>query len=645
MKLDKDMAVLVYLDGRKSLASSCQKALQQLEDAGGSNESVDLVVQSTLEPTLRERFQGVSSQPTQRLHVHQGSSQVLEESTESTPLTQQSLAEFVAWGTKKYPAKKTVVVVKTHGAGFAGAAAGVPLSAHSLKEALQTARQQTGRSIDVLALDACSTQQLELAYELKDQALVLTGASEDIYAANYPYFEILLALKREASPTPERVGQLIVEANRGGKGLTSQSAVSLSEIGKLGRHMREFHQSVLDHRIEPALLYTQMVSSRSQEPGETSRLQYNFRDLGGFLAGVVGDERFPAGVRQRAQIARESLDKSLIARFASPSTQRLKAPTGLSAVLTWKQLEGSQQAEYQALDYVRESRWDEVCQRVFQARVPAQEQSESPLPLWKIPLKHYKKYVSGHLGVACPYTPSCSQYAREAVETHGFLRGSWLGLIRLMSCNHRTQGGSDPVAGAASPQPTHHHSSLVAPPNPSSNSLAKRALVIGAGLAGAGIGALVGALALLPLGVAAGGYFGYQAGADQMDQVTEKFWRSQLEQQQAKLSSGSEALAANHAEAAAQGMLRMARPLGKPGLAIHDRVLSLSQSPRAAALVGAPGGALAGCLKGAMAGAAAGGAIGARFGYLWGSGLAKEKLGELPPNPHVQAILENFHTT
>ncbi len=46
---------------------------------------------------------------------------------------------------------------------------------------------------------------------------------------------------------------------------------------------------------------------------------------------------------------------------------------------------------------------------------------------------------------ACRYTPTCSQYALEAIEIHGVLKGSLLALFRIMRCNPLFKGGYDPV--------------------------------------------------------------------------------------------------------------------------------------------------------------------------------------------------------
>lgn len=60
-------------------------------------------------------------------------------------------------------------------------------------------------------------------------------------------------------------------------------------------------------------------------------------------------------------------------------------------------------------------------------------------------LKLYKATFSKLKGKRCIFCPSCSVYAMEAYETHGFWVGSWLTLKRLLRCAPWGKGGFDPV--------------------------------------------------------------------------------------------------------------------------------------------------------------------------------------------------------
>ncbi|MDP9319640.1 MAG: membrane protein insertion efficiency factor YidD [Chloroflexota bacterium] len=60
-------------------------------------------------------------------------------------------------------------------------------------------------------------------------------------------------------------------------------------------------------------------------------------------------------------------------------------------------------------------------------------------------LRFYKAQISPALPPACRYTPTCSEYAIEAVEQYGALRGTVMAVRRVISCNPFARGGYDPV--------------------------------------------------------------------------------------------------------------------------------------------------------------------------------------------------------
>ena len=62
-----------------------------------------------------------------------------------------------------------------------------------------------------------------------------------------------------------------------------------------------------------------------------------------------------------------------------------------------------------------------------------------------IVVRFYQKFFSPFIGSSCRFTPSCSSYAVQAFETHGFLRGFFLTLVRILKCHPFHPGGYDPV--------------------------------------------------------------------------------------------------------------------------------------------------------------------------------------------------------
>jgi putative membrane protein insertion efficiency factor len=60
-------------------------------------------------------------------------------------------------------------------------------------------------------------------------------------------------------------------------------------------------------------------------------------------------------------------------------------------------------------------------------------------------IRAYQYLFRPLLGSNCRFYPSCSDYAREAVEKHGALRGAWLAVRRIARCHPYHPGGYDPV--------------------------------------------------------------------------------------------------------------------------------------------------------------------------------------------------------
>jgi putative membrane protein insertion efficiency factor len=60
-------------------------------------------------------------------------------------------------------------------------------------------------------------------------------------------------------------------------------------------------------------------------------------------------------------------------------------------------------------------------------------------------VRGYQMIISPLLPPACRYTPSCSQYAIDALQRHGALKGTWLAARRIARCHPFRAGGHDPV--------------------------------------------------------------------------------------------------------------------------------------------------------------------------------------------------------
>lgn len=60
-------------------------------------------------------------------------------------------------------------------------------------------------------------------------------------------------------------------------------------------------------------------------------------------------------------------------------------------------------------------------------------------------VKGYQLALSPFFGQQCRFTPTCSQYAIEALQAHGSVKGVWLTLKRVLRCHPWHAGGHDPI--------------------------------------------------------------------------------------------------------------------------------------------------------------------------------------------------------
>lgn len=75
-------------------------------------------------------------------------------------------------------------------------------------------------------------------------------------------------------------------------------------------------------------------------------------------------------------------------------------------------------------------------------------------------IRFYQVAISPMIGPSCRYYPTCSQYAIEAIERFGFIKGSYLALKRVLRCHPFCEGGIDHVPDIGHNACGHKHSKV-----------------------------------------------------------------------------------------------------------------------------------------------------------------------------------------
>lgn len=216
------------------------------------------------------------------------------------------------------------------------------------------------------------------------------------------------------------------------------------------------------------------------------------------------------------------------------------------------------------------------------------------------PIALYQRYVSREFnearGRCCVYTPTCSQYARDAIEAHGLREGGEMAFMRFMRCRPDVRaGGPDEVPGA------HHEHRGVRVPMFYARKDSSRGVRLAAGaaqVAGKILGALGAGLAGAVGGACLGGYLGARAG------------------------QGPEAMNEFHARTAGkhgQDSLKGLR-------AIEDATCGLGNLTHRLGWLGVAAGAIGGAVTGAVGGALVVGKLGWEMGGYLGRNLTLDLL-------------------
>ncbi len=242
---------IVFLNGDNDLDPFGEKDLTEMKKVG-STPDVNIVV-------LQDRFK----KPARKLIVNKGAVQVLEEVGEIDMGDYKELVKCVKWAHEKYPAEKYLVDIWNHGAGWKKSRAkqvfkgisyddqsGNHITTPQLGEAMKQIKGVIGHNVDVLGMDACLMQMMEVGYEVRDAVNYIAASEETEPGNGWPYDLILGPLVKNPGMSASELAVLTVQAYKQGYSSnknenTTQSAVDCSKFDAVCAKLDNFANAML----------------------------------------------------------------------------------------------------------------------------------------------------------------------------------------------------------------------------------------------------------------------------------------------------------------------------------------------------------------------------------------------------------------
>ncbi|MBN2898338.1 MAG: hypothetical protein JXO44_06170 [Clostridia bacterium] len=222
---EDDYTILIYMNGsdlesaydefEQAFFGSATADLEEMIAGYDNNQNINVIVETGGTAKWANDF--VDGKKTQRFELVGGKFLEVGSLPNQNMGYKKTLSDFIIWGTRNYPAKKTALILWNHGAGpvvgygYDENFDGDSLQLNELHEALKTAYNTTGVKFEMLGFDACLMASLEVADVIQDYANVLVGSQELEPGHGWQYTELIKAIIGNPSIDGASLGQIIAD--------------------------------------------------------------------------------------------------------------------------------------------------------------------------------------------------------------------------------------------------------------------------------------------------------------------------------------------------------------------------------------------------------------------------------------------------
>jgi hypothetical protein len=308
----KKWTVLYYAAGDNDLKKNLFTDLNEIESVG-SDENTNIVAQADLGMMDCKRY-CLEKDP----DLSVINSAVLKDLGKTNMADPETLADFIEWGVKNYPAEHYFVIISDHGQAWRGA---VQDDSHlawmtlpDIQAGFSAAQDRTGVKVDVIGFDACLMANTEVAYQLKDSAQFLVGSEMLESSEGWPFVKILDekklsalqdTLRERITMEPRDLVMKIVGDTEGSTEIDPMSATDLSVMPELAKASDEMAGKIIDTKTPGNVIYNIIKNTQNF---------YGYYDLGDFCDSVVKSiDVKDKDLKESAQKVHDILGRAVIA--------------------------------------------------------------------------------------------------------------------------------------------------------------------------------------------------------------------------------------------------------------------------------------------------------------------------------------------
>jgi len=360
----------VYMDADNSLGGYDESNLEQMLSVG-STEDVNVIVEDDSDVSVAKRY-----------YVAQNSLIVLSELGELDMSKVSTLEDFGRWVKSEFPADHYFIVIWDHGLGFESIYPSVSsrdllldetngndiMSVPDFALALKNISSEIGKKIDIVGIDACLMNMIEVAYEIRETSDYLIGSEGAEPAEGWPYYYILDYLVNNPDDSPSSLSSMVVkfyEEVYGNLYQTTQSAIDLSKVGSLVSSLNQLSSAIINDWD----LYNVSYSFRNTIFNSVQRFAVSdgdesYADLGSLLDEIEKNDNMTGSIKNAALNVLDNLTQAVVANgYSGFAAGRIN---GLTIWFPDTTIFDEQIGHYEQLEFAKDTEWDEFLDNLTQ---------------------------------------------------------------------------------------------------------------------------------------------------------------------------------------------------------------------------------------------------------------------------------------